>query len=278
MYCDYHLHSAFSDDSDYPMEDVIKDAITNGLDEICFTDHVDYGVKDEYDAPIHTSFLDGQWIHNVDYPAYFKALEDLSIKYQSKIKIKKGLEFGMQKHTIKDFAKLYHKYEMDFILLSIHQIGDVEFWLNEFQKGKSQKEYNEAYYKELYYLVQNYKDYSVLGHMDLMRRYDMNGEYPFKKVEAIIAAILKQVIKDERGIELNTSSSRYGLKDTMPSKDILKLYLDLGGKIITIGSDSHHPNHLGQGIKEAHSYLYSLGYRQFCTFKRMVPTFHDLQP
>ncbi len=278
MYCDYHLHCEFSDDSDYPIEDVIKDAIAKGLDEICFTDHVDYGVKDEYDSPVQNFFHGEKWIHNVNYPAYFKTLEELSIKYQDDIKIKKGLEFGIQKHTIKEFTDLYNKYEMDFVLLSIHQVGDLEFHLGDFQKGKNQKECNEAYYEELSYIVQNYKDYSVLAHMDLIRRYDPFGEYPFKNIEDIIASILKQVIKDEKGIELNTSSTRYGLKDTTPSKDILKLYLDLGGKIITIGSDSHQPDHLAYGIKEAQSYLYSLGFRQLCTFDKMAPTFHDLQP
>ncbi|MBQ1911691.1 MAG: PHP domain-containing protein, partial [Erysipelotrichaceae bacterium] len=57
MLADYHVHTHFSDDSVYPMEEVVKDAIAMGLDEICFTDHVDYGVKLDVDEAGTTSRL-----------------------------------------------------------------------------------------------------------------------------------------------------------------------------------------------------------------------------
>ena len=50
MFADYHVHTEFSDDSVYPMEDVIRDALQMGMDEICITDHVDYGVKEDWDS------------------------------------------------------------------------------------------------------------------------------------------------------------------------------------------------------------------------------------
>ena len=42
MFIDYHVHTSFSDDSEYPMEEVIKKAISLGINEICLTKHVDY--------------------------------------------------------------------------------------------------------------------------------------------------------------------------------------------------------------------------------------------
>ena len=116
-------------------------------------------------------------------------------------------------------------------------------------KGRSQKEYNELYYRELYNIVTKYHNYSVLAHLDLLNRYDPLGVYPFEKIEDQIAEILKVVIKDDKGIEFNPSYHRYGLKDTTPSLKVLKIYKDLGGKIITIGSDSHKKEHLGAYIK-----------------------------
>ena len=92
----------------------------------------------------------------------------------------------------------------------------------------------------------------------------------------MIEEILKIVIADGKGIELNTSFHRYGLSDSMPSREILKLYRELGGEIITIGSDSHKPEHLGAYIDEGQEILKSLGYRAFCTFENMKPVFHDL--
>ena len=84
------------------------------------------------------------------------------------------------------------------------------------------------------------------------------------------------MIKDEKGFEVNTSSHRYGLKDSQPSRDILKLYKELGGKIITIGSDSHKIEYLGAYINEAKELLKELGFEYYCTFEKMEPIYHKL--
>ena len=120
------------------------------------------------------------------------------------------------------------------------------------------------------------KNYSVLAHLDLITRYDRNGIYPFEKVEPIILEILKIIIKDKKGIEFNTSYYRYGLKDFTPSINILKLYQKLGGEIITIGSDSHKPEHLGNHIIDAKNILKNLGFQSFCTYDKMQPIYHFL--
>lgn len=274
MFCDYHVHTYYSDDSVYRMEDVIRDAIGLGMAEICFTDHVDYGIKVDPENLSEEQKV-GK-ILNVDYPAYFAELAHLQAKYAGKIVIRAGLEFGMQTHTIADFQKLFNRFELDFVILSCHQVGDKEFWTQDFQTGKSQKEYNDRYYQEILAVISRYKDYSVLGHLDLIKRYDNVGDYPFEDTRAIITKILKQVIEDGKGIEVNTSSHRYGLKDLTPSRDILELYRELGGKIVTIGSDSHEKHHLGAYIQDTKLELKALGYEKYCTFDRMQPIFHEL--
>lgn len=276
MFADYHVHTEFSDDSRYPMEDVIRDAVKMGMDEICITDHVDYGVKADWDCGQEIQYRKGDPLANVDYPRYMEKLRALKEEYQGKITIRTGMEFGVQMHTIPEFEALFARYPFDFIILSIHQVEDKEFWTQDFQRGRTQKEYNERYYQEMLDVVKAYKNYSVLGHMDLIKRYDEAGVYPFENVKPMIEEILKIVIADGKGIELNTSFHRYGLSDSMPSREILKLYRELGGEIITIGSDSHKPEHLGAYIDEGHEILKSLGYKQFCTFENMKPIFHDL--
>ncbi len=276
MFADFHVHTEFSDDSVYIMEDVVKDAIKMNLDEICFTDHVDYGIKEDWDCGKEIAYRNGDPFANVDYPKYMDTIKQMKKRYGKEIAIKTGLEFGVQTHTIPQFEALYHRYLFDFIILSIHQVDDKEFWTQDFQMGKTQKEYNERYYEEMLDVVKKYKNYSVLGHMDLIKRYDKNGIYPFEKVKYLIEEILKIVIADGKGIEINTSSHRYGLSDTMPSKEILKLYRELGGTIITIGSDSHKPEHLGTYINETKKILKDLGFKQFCTFEKMQPIFYDL--
>ncbi len=276
MFADYHVHTQFSDDSVYSMEEVVKDAIAMGMDEICFTDHVDYGIKEDWGSGNPIRYRGNEPLANVDYPRYFAAIRRLRQRYGGEITIRQGLEFGIQTHTISKYEDLTENYPLDFVILSIHQVEDKEFWTQDFQKGRSQEEYNERYYEEMLQVVKAYKNYSVLGHMDLIVRYDKMGCYPFEKIEPVITEILKIVIEDGKGIELNTSYHRYGLQDTTPSKDILRLYRKLGGEIITIGSDSHKRAHLGTYMDEGKELLKSLGFRYFCTYDSMKPVFHRL--
>lgn len=277
MFCDYHVHTQYSDDSVYEMEEVIKDAIKMKMNEIAITDHVDYGVKLDWDWGKVIEYRNGEPIANVDYPTWYKEIMTLKDTYREQITIRLGMEFGMQVHTIDLFEKLFKKYPFDFIILSIHQVEDKEFWTGDYQEGKQEFQYYERYYQELYDVVRKYHNYCVLGHMDLIKRYDdKDGYEAFINHKEIITKILKYIIEDKKGIELNTSSIRYGLDDLMPSRDILKLYYDLGGRIITIGSDSHKKEHLGAHIEEMKKELKEIGFKEFCTFDKMKPIFHLL--
>ena len=283
MFADYHVHTSYSDDSEYPMEEVVKDAIAQGMDEICFTDHVDYGIKRDWDDPHGMLYRPGgpgeperMPLANVDYPAYAAEIDALKSKYRSKIMIKMGMEFGMQTHTIPQYEKLFSSYPFDFIILSVHQVEDKEFWTQDFQRGRTQEEYNLRYYEEMLALVQQYHHYSVLGHMDLISRYDNAGIFPFERIRPIVTEILKTVIEDGKGIEINTSSYRYGLKDLTPSADILRLYRELGGRIITVGSDRHRKEHLGAYFTETIDALKGLGYKEIYTFDQMQPIPHEI--
>ena len=290
MFADYHIHTYYSDDSTYPMEQVVKDAISKGITDLCFTDHVDYGIKEDTDklSPEQRQELKVKIQnpnvpqYNVDYPAYLAEYQDLKEKYADNINLKLGMEFGLQIHTIPQYQKLFNSYPFDFIIMSCHQVVYKEFWTQEFQQGRSQDEYNQRYYDEILAQVKNYHDYSVLGHLDLIARYDKAGIYPFAKIRDKIAEILKIVIADGKGIELNTSSVRYNIHNAQgeheltPSREILALYKELGGRIITVGSDSHKPEHLGAYIAEQSQELKKLGFKEICTFEKMQPIFHKL--
>ena len=152
----------------------------------------------------------------------------------------------------------------------------IELWNQAFQKGKTQQEYNELYYQEILKVIQKYKDYCVLGHLDMINRYDQKGIYPFNKVFDLVNEILKQVINDHKGIEINTSCYRYGLKDLTPSVEILKLYKKLGGDIITIGSDGHDVDQYGFKIQETKQILKDLGFKYIYTFDKMKPIVHTI--
>lgn len=263
MLADYHLHTNFSDDSTTPMEDMVKKAIENGLDEIAFTEHCDY-------------FRVGG--NALDYDAYFASVDEMREKYGDQITIRYGAEFGVQEHTVERYQADFKKRDFDFIILSVHEIGDEGFWNNQYQKGKTQDEINRGYYQALYGVMQKYKNYSVLGHVDVIKRYDPYGIYPDEKVKDLLEKILKLAIADGKGIEINTSCFAYGLPDLTPSKYILKLYHDLGGKILTIGTDAHAPDRMGnkEELDMIKKILREIGFESFCTFEKMQPHFHKL--
>ncbi len=261
MKADYHIHTKYSDDSSVDMEDYILQAIKLGYSDICFTDHIDCG------AP---------FCFCCDIKNYLKDIKYYQEKYGAKIKIKFGMEFGAQAHHAGYFQNIFKNHNFDFIILSFHLIDDKDLWDRSFQKGKPQTQFNREYYEEIYKTIQVYNDFSVLGHLDLIRRYDDFGEMPFIYNKEIIEEILLHIIENNKGIELNTSSFRYKLQDLMPSVDILKFYKELGGEIITIGSDCHHLNDFGYKIDEMKEFLKTIGYKHFCTFDKMQPSFHNL--
>ena len=282
MLADYHVHSEFSDDSVFPVNDVCALAIERGIDEICFTDHVDYGVRPDWDEyrqdPSCAKLFEGKPSVNVDYERYFPAIERARKRFAPQLNIKTGMEFGVQSHTTGQFNRLFeqHRDAWDFIILSIHQVDDKELWNGAFQEGKTQDEYNMQHYEEMLHVVQKFENWSVIGHVDHIKRYDPLGPWPDENCRDIVAEIFKETIRRDKGIELNTSSIRYGLSDLTPSTEMLRLYRDLGGRILTIGSDSHKPEHLGAHIPAMRERLKELGFTEFCTFDHMEPAFHKL--
>ena len=279
MTADYHVHSDFSFDSHTPMETQVQRAVELGLDEMCFTEHVDYGVRRDWDDPEPVKEEGGKIWRNADYPRYFAKLDEMRAKYGERITLRAGLEFGVQKHTVPQFNALFERWreQLDFVLLSVHQVDDLEFYPPEFQATCSQEEYNRRYFEELLAVAREFDDYSVLAHLDVMRRYDPAGEYPLAPVRDLVAEILRTAIQKGKGIELNTGSWRYQLKDIQPCREIWRLYRDLGGEIVTIGSDGHRPERVGGNFDEARAILRDeLGFRYFCTFERMTPAFHTI--
>lgn len=261
MFYDYHMHTNFSNDSETSMEDMIKKSIELGLNEICFTDHVDY----DLDA-------DDDW--GINYDKYFDKLNYFQDKYKNDISIKKGIEMGLQKQIINKCNDDINKYPFDFVICSQHAINRSDLYFGNFFLDKTQIQAYENYYKELYNIIKNFKNYSVLGHLDLVKRY---GNYDKvlddKYFEDIIEAILKQAIYDGKGIEINTSSYRYNLPDLTPSRHILNMYKDLGGEIITTGSDSHNISQIAYNFDYIYSYLKNIGFKYVCSFDKMKPKF-----
>ena len=92
----------------------------------------------------------------------------------------------------------------------------------------------------------------------------------YEKYKDVIDPILSYLIENEKGIELNTGGLNNGLKDANPCKDIIKRYRELGGEIITIGSDSHIPDTLGSHFTKAAEILTDCGFKYYCVFANRI--------
>lgn len=261
MLADYHLHTHNSDDSKVSMEEYVKKSLELGFNDICFTDHVEYAMI--------SSIAKGE-------KDYYGEYKQVLAEYGDKLHLKFGAEFGVQTDNINFFKDFFTKYPFDFVLLSCHTIDGLGLFDGGYFEGRTQKEYNEGYYNELLSVIKNFKNYSVLAHLDLIRRYD-KSYYGVEKLKDVIAEILTQAIKDGKGIEVNTSCFRYHIPDLTPSVDILKLYKDLGGEIIVIGSDSHSVNQFGFEVADVREQLAELGFEHFYTFEKMQPTKHRMR-
>ncbi|MGM8212517.1 histidinol-phosphatase HisJ family protein [Virgibacillus sp. W0430] len=259
---DYHMHSDFSADCSTPMESTIEQAIKLGIQEICFTEHIDY----EYPDPtIRFTF-------NLD--AYANKIKEMQERYKGQIIIKKGVEIGVQPHILDQYESLLQKEFFDFVICSMHTCDKKELHYGTYFKDRSADEAYRIYYEELLYCVNNYKQYSILGHLDLVKRYKKIDSA--KNFHDIIREIFRVIIADGKGIEVNTSGYRYGLDGAMPSIDILKLYKECGGEIITLGSDSHVPSTLAYRFTDTLDLLKKIGFKYIATFEKQQPVFHSI--
>lgn len=260
---DYHMHSEFSADCDTPMERTIEKAIELGLKEICFTDHMDYDYPDK------------DWTFEFNLQEYDQKIKQMQATYHKQITIKKGIEIGLQPHVLTRYEKLMDEEAFDFIIASMHATEGKDLHSGAFFDGKTIDESFEVFYNELLTCIKEYKEFSVLGHLDLLKRYAT--EKPTHDFHDIIQEIFKEIIPAGKGIEINTSGFSYGTNAMMPSPDILQWYKECGGEIITLGSDSHVEHTLTNGFQKAISALEEVGFKYIATFTAGKPEFHAIK-
>ena len=266
---DYHTHSNCSPDGTLPIREMVKSAMEKGLQEICITDHVDtYYWKD---LSLRRDF---------DWDKVKCQYDEACGLYGDKIKVKLGCELGDSQLSFSNAEHLLSiAPELDFVIGSVHLSGD--------KNGNN---------KDLYYIEQGDADFyrgviddyldeieavakwgkcSVLGHITLPLRY-INENYhaglTYAEHMDRVAEIFKIIIPKGVGIECNTN--RGG--EPLPYGEILKLYHDLGGEIITLGSDAHSAEFVGHVIPERQELLRQCGFKYFTTFTKCKPEWQKL--
>ena len=263
---DFHLHSSFSGDSDTPMEDMVREGIRRGLRTMCFTEHWD----PDFPA-VDVDF-------SLDMDAYRSRFLELREQYASKIDLLFGVEFGMQPHLADYFQSFRQSWPFDFIIGSTHLLDGQDPYYAESRQGMDDLQLYRRYFDLLLENAQAFRGFQVYGHLDYIVRYGMytTQHYSYAAFREPIDELLKLLVDRGAGIELNTSGLKYGLGFAHPHPDILRRYRELGGEILTVGSDAHCPEHIAYGFPVVSDLLKSCGFRYYTVFRGQKPEFLPL--
>lgn len=261
---DLHLHTMFSFDSETDPQKMIESAIDKGLKTICITDHHDL------------DFAEAGW--EVDFERYFPYFEEMQNKYKEKIEILIGVELGLQPHLKDINMDISKKYPFDFVIGSVHLFDGFDPYYPDYFEGKTD---DEGYRRAFHITLENLKVaeyYDTLGHLDYIVRYGRKSEESYNVAECFdyIDEILKILISKGKGLEINTGGIKKGLSFTHPHPEILKRYKQLGGEIITIGSDAHEPQDIAHSFSMLNDCLESLGFKYYAEFRKRKPEFFKI--
>ena len=254
---DYHMHSTVSfdgHDSGLAMALAAKD---RGLTEICITDHIDY--TPELDMGFDTA-------------AYNAEYDRLQVPG---LLIRRGMEFGLTPDNAGQLRKDLQRRNFDFVLGSIHLVDGVDVYLAPYWQDKTYEEAIRLHLETTLECVRVHEDYDVLGHLTYICKCGANPRKELLRYadhKSILDEILTELVKRGKGMELNTSGiDRCG--GPLPTLDIFRRFYDLGGRIVTVGSDAHDVSRAGQYTHEMTAELKKIfGY--VCTFEDRKPIFH----
>ncbi len=257
---DYHIHTDLSADCEAPMEAMAGAARKRGLKEICFTDHIDL------DFPGDIDFI-------FDFREYDREFAETKSAYPD-ISIKKGLEAGLELRTASSMAEIVQKHELDYVIGSKHLVYGLDPYGSELWRLYSKEEAFAAYLQECMECASACDFYDVFGHLGYVSKFCPFEDALLRYCDHADAVdtILKILIEKGKGLEVNTS----GIKNTgsmMPEVSIIRRYFELGGEIITVGSDAHEESAVGRAVNETLETLKSIGFKYVCAYDKRRPRF-----
>ena len=271
MFPDYHFHTDFSSDCDESIYSVIESARKKGLSSLCVTDHYDM------DFPVRPE--EPEMDFDLDIADYYKNYHQLSETLVPDFDLRIGVELGVMPSTTNKLNAFVQAHpELDFTICSLHVVDGMDPYYPEYFEGKEDLTAYRHYFETLLDCVKEFDNFNVCGHLDYIVRYGKTKAelFDIHDYSDIFYELFQILVSRGQGIEINTGSLYRGLSVPHPHPDILKMYKDAGGEIVTIGSDAHHAEHIAYGFDKAKELLLSNGFRYFTTFKEKKPEFHKI--
>ena len=268
---DYHMHSCASFDADDTMTDMAFAAHDRGMQEVCFTDHIDIDdIYGNYDAT-----------HWDKWPEILRQYAGARDDCPAGFEIKLGIELGGIQHHPDIAAERAAHRELDFVIGSIHNNRDtMDFHDLEYMGEEHCMSLMRTYFDE-HIELSKYDLFDVVAHIGYTRRYMLNAGYNIGADTASfgdeLRTMFKNLIERGKGIEVNCSGFRHSaIAGPIPSLDVVKLYRDMGGEIITVGSDAHRAGEAGEYIADGVEVLREAGFKYVTVFDKRKPTFRKI--
>lgn len=249
---DMHVHSDNSPDGIHSPMYICECAVKSGLGAIAITDHCEVN-----------SFFEEKY-NNMTYHSFFECSKARSA-FEGELLVLIGLEIGQPISNITLAEKIVSNHNYDYILGSIHKpegfdcdVKDIEYDKVDVYKFMSD------YFQQLIPIAK-WNGCDALAHITCpMRRIQgkYNIEFDYSKISSATDELLKTMIKYEKALEINTSGLRQSMGTTMPDINIIKRYYELGGRLLTIGSDAHNASDCGKGIREAMKIAKNCGFEK----------------
>lgn len=275
---DCHTHTEISPDSEASVTGMCERARALGLRAYAVTDHVElcryfpqgyYGTQPRNEEDFF------------DYAARFERAMQQNEEARAQCRdlcFVSGIEMGEPDADFGLAQSLYRDKRLDFTIASLHELqGRLDFYFLDYTK-EDVPALLDAYFTALE-AISVHDCYDVLGHITYPLRY-IEGEagirVPMERYRERIAQILKNVIARGKGIELNTSGYRQRYGRPFPEEGLLRLYRDLGGTVLTLGSDAHCPEDVGGGIAQGAALAAACGFDKVCYFLRHEPYWIEL--
>ena len=254
---DFHTHTSFSSDSDQPMEGAVLAMLDKGLKTVCFTEHMDM------------DYPGGEFL--LDTTAYRAELMRLQDKYSGRIEILFGVELGLMDYLAPRLRDYTAKWNFDFVIGSSHLVEGIDPYEPEYFAKNGDYNGILRYFESILANIKAFDDFDVYGHLDYVVRYSSQKSYHPGDYRELLDEILKALISRGKGIELNTAGLKYGLGWAHPHPEVLRSYRELGGEIITVGSDGHRAEHYAWEFSSAAEILKDTGFSYYAVFRERKP-------
>lgn len=264
------MHSCFSADCNESVGNMVQAAVDSGLDEICFTDHMEA-----------EDFHLGQWTFD-PIERNCNITDAISC---TQLRVKQGVEIGMTRNLelLKPLSDIVKAYPYDFVLLSMHTVDGTDPYSTDIYAGRNVQTLFRDYVENLFHLVHAFPSecYSVLSHIDYLTRgygfgYFENGLARYGYASDEIDELFKYVVSEGKAIEINTSTWDRIPDRYEPGVDWLKRYAELGGEFVTIGSDAHEAGKVGAYFTRAAMIAAKAGIKYLAVYDQMKPGFHRI--